>query len=460
MNEVSDTLKEMIDLMNEFYKSHRTRCLALRWKDTLYNLHLSRSWQPFEVTDAITQQHDTGTLFFMEAISNRRDDNPTSIFESTEVSIGKEKVVLCDSAHKWNPRSDQMYPNASKSSVGYLCTSPGIVLRDSTNLLGELQGLSKVFEHEIKFHPVIPFRHFSSYLQTFGVRDSGDAMKKTEIEEFMPFWASIEEMKVKATKVFAKYRYHQSMENRLGAYLTTETIDGYLETQKKGVEEGERKNVEYGITEINVVYTIPPTFAPAKRVRLALSIDDRYSLHFRSEDIGPPKLDLWTILRKLEHSEGRIAEMLEGERGQVHIDKFEFGIGLLLSSLGFRILYTGRIFEPGPDLLAVSRDDSSILIVECGRKKIEQKMSDCSERVDEFRKAFPQYDYIGLVFTSSTISDERRREIVTPGIVLMDEKDIKLLRDIAVRIPNPEVLLDSFNRAMGGSYRAVFGIRR
>ncbi len=311
-----------------------------------------------------------------------------------------------------------------------------------------MKDITERIDEEIRYHPTVPFQDLERFLRGLGIYGTRD-LKQSGVDEYIPFWAWIDEMKVEGMRVNVRFKYHSSMEPRLAAYLSIETVDGYLETQEKGITGLEREEIGRGIVESTRTYMLPTTNSPATTARIALAIDKKYSLHFDSKKISPPKLDLWSIIHRLEKKKGRLLQMLEGKLGKVHVDKLEFSVGILLASLGFRTLYTGEILEPGPDLLAIAPNDKDILIVECGRAKIEQKLSVCVERVDEFRREFSQYRYTGIVFTSSVIPDERRSKLMTHGVVLLDGSNLKQLQEIAARSPNPEAILDTLLRARG-----------
>lgn len=444
--DISEINQELIDLMSTIYKSYRLRCLAVLHEDSYHSIHLSKTWQPFGVIDTVMGEYKTDSLLFIEMEVNRKNDEPTSIFAESKIEIGSHEILLKTSGHHQTLRIDRLYRTSTVAAVGYLCESPGIVLKTTESLPPSLKDITERIDEEIRYHPTVPFQDLNRFLRGLGIYGTRD-FKQSGVDEYIPFWAWIDEMKVEGTRVNVRFKYHSSMEPRLAAHLSIETVDGHLETQEKGITGLEREEIDRGIVEATGTYMLPTTNSPAATARIALAIDKKYSLHFDSQEISPPKLDLWSIIHRLEKKKGRLLQMLEGKLGKVHVDKLEFSVGILLASLGFRTLYTGEILEPGPDLLAIAPNDKDILIVECGRAKIEQKLSDCAERVDEFGREFPQYRYTGIVFTSSVVPDERRRMLITPGVVLLDERNLKQLQEIAARSPNPAAILNTFLRA-------------
>jgi len=155
-----------------------------------------------------------------------------------------------------------------------------------------------------------------------------------------------------------------------------------------------------------------------------------------------------TLFRTLKWVDQRLFDgsLLEWMLGQKSAkvnaqDTFEYSISLLLSSMGFSVLPVG-MFSDHFDMIAHSSNLPTVLLCECTTGTVRKKASTLGSAVDDFIKALPDIDVLGVVFTTERVKSTDRKDMSTDRISIVDRDQIESLLKLAETAGKPEFLID------------------
>lgn len=301
------------------------------------------------------------------------------------------------------------------------------------------------FVDEMKLNPRIPFSCF---------RDLTGKMLGTEYESIMqkrvdilaPSYLQLNALMYQRSKMVTEIRCRDELVSSLRLKAVFTRPDGDFVSHEPRFRNPSVRRMSDGFAEITKSFKVPLDAKDAVGVDVTLSVD----AHSGFDTIYSPNLSivnpLWSILEILDKSKFSKYLELDGFEGRLvnlkGSKKFENIVAVLLASCGVTVAFLGDFPLACKDLIVTDPNDRTVFLCECTTGAPRDKFGPMKNAVENLRTRANWRDFIGVVFTSQSISKADRIDASSDSVIVKDVSDLKWLAEMAREQPNPKRIFE------------------
>ncbi|MHA1904015.1 MAG: hypothetical protein ACXADL_07535 [Candidatus Thorarchaeota archaeon] len=447
MNPVRGIYDSLFKKLLPVYTSSRTKCMIVFDGDRHIAVDICMVLQPFPVTAEVKDIWKSESLWIVEKIAPLPETYEYREFLASDtITIGDEDIILLQD-EKIGYEADRLHGSSWKHR--YYSESEGISFTKRTRTTEELKNrLNRQIADEVRYHYQLPYHDIESLTRDL-LGTNRDRVNHPIIEVAVPFWARALEPSINVTNktVRCEYMIAPSVQEsgNLRGWLTYVLKDGQVLPQAIGWKEDKKQDRHQHEFKYSMETELLYGMKDISSITSTVNLDDEFGLSFKTTKLEVSRHLLWPVLMKLDESiHGNMRKFLDGKHGKIHCDGFEIVVMNLLSSLGFRTVYIGFESKTGADIIATPPDEDYLILIECSRGNVKQKVANCIRQMEKLKEEFQNLRFRGAVMISEEVPQITREAIGRTDIAIFDSTDLERLAKHAELNPNIDLIMDLY----------------
>lgn len=330
-------------------------------------------------------------------------------------------------------RDDQFAQIRADSTT--LLLSGHITIDDSPH------GYETPFTNEMKLNPQLPVKSLQELTHKVLQHEIHDLQYK-RVDIIAPSCVLLTDLSYRGDKVVAQIRCMKQITGNIRLKSLFYHQNGNITVFQPRFRGFSLNRLTGNLVEISKDFIVPVEAREAVGVSLTISLQSRLGLDAQYAPNLSVINPVWHVLNLLDESKvGKYFVLQDYEKRLALIkdaDLFESIVASLLASCGFIVTFIGGFKMSCRDILATEKRRKITLVCECTTGSPRDKLGPMKSAISELSGKTDITMFVGVVFTSQTISDAERKDATADNVIVKDSSDLRELTEKARGLPNPE----------------------
>jgi len=296
-------------------------------------------------------------------------------------------------------------------------------------------------QREIELHTRLPFQSLLALTRKFFRFYHNGALNSNVIDIIAPSCVRLIDLTHVGQEVIVRFTCRREVLDRVEIKATFLLPNRELCLFSPRLRNPNPTDLPDGSVEVLKRFSVPEEARNAVGVDVTLAlgklgIDSMYAHNV------PLVNPLWSVLGHLSKSRfGKYFELDSFEttiRSKTKADVFEDIVSILLTCCGFQVAHLASFKLSSRDFIAWDARRNRVLVCECTTGGPRDKIGPMKGTVADLRARMRWLTFVGVVFTSQSISKVDRESASADDVIVMDVSDLKHLATIAQEQPSRE----------------------